>query len=68
MVKRKTRMISMRLTEDQYQTINAMVHRIRTQTGFRVTRASLMQKLMHLGLPQLEREFPNKGNQKDRDW
>ena len=58
MVRRKTRMVSLRLTEDQYQMLEQMVQRIRKRSGFKVTRASLMQRLMHMGLPVLEKEFP----------
>jgi hypothetical protein len=51
-------MISMRVTEDQFQMLEDLAGRIRQQTGLRVTRASIMLKLMELGLPELEKEYP----------
>jgi hypothetical protein len=56
--KRKTRIISMRLTEDQYRLLDELSQRIKSATGFKVTRASIIQRLMHCGLPLLEKEFP----------
>jgi hypothetical protein len=55
---KKSRMISMRVTEEQYQYLEEMAQRIRKTTGFRVTRASIVLKLMEYGLPYLEKEFP----------
>lgn len=55
---KKSRMISMRVTEEQYQYLEEMAQRIRQATGFRVTRASIVLKLMEYGLPGLEKEFP----------
>lgn len=55
---KKTRMISLRVTEEQYQYLEDMAQRIREKTGFRVTRASIVLKLMEYGLPYLEKEFP----------
>lgn len=55
---KKTRMISMRLTEEQYQYLEEMATRIRSKTGFKITRASIILKLIEYGLPHLEREFP----------
>ncbi len=55
---RKARMVSMRMTEKQYKRINDMADRIKQSTGFRITRASIMLKLMELGLSKFEQEFP----------
>lgn len=56
--RKKTRMLSLRITEDQYQYLEDMALRIRKTTGFRVTRASIILRMMEYGLPYLEREFP----------
>ena len=55
---KKSRMISLRITEDQYQYLESMAKRIRSRTGFKITRASIILKLMEFGLPFLEKEFP----------
>lgn len=54
----KSRMISMRMTEAQYRCLDELSKRITKQTGFRITRASIMLKLMEFGLPLLEKSFP----------
>jgi len=54
----KSRMISMRITEAQYHYLDEMAERIKRRTGFRITRASIILKLMEFGLPYLEAEFP----------
>lgn len=54
----KSRMISMRVTEKQFKYLEDMAQRIKKETGFRVTRASIILKLMEYGLPYLNREFP----------
>lgn len=54
----KTRVISLRLTEAQYQYLERTVERVRELTGMKVTRTSVILKLMEHGLPGLEREFP----------
>lgn len=56
---RKSRMISMRITEEQYGYLETMAARIREKTGFKITRASIILKLMEYGLPFLEEEFPD---------
>lgn len=56
--RKKNRMLSLRITENQYQYLEEMALRIRKATGFRVTRASIILKLMEYGLPHLEKEFP----------
>jgi len=45
------------MTERQYRRIEEIARKIRNDTGFRITRASIMLKLMELGLPALEQEF-----------
>lgn len=55
---KKSKMISMRITAEQFDYLEEMALRIRKQTGFRVTRASIVLKLMERGLPFLEKEFP----------
>ena len=54
----KNRMISMRVTEEQFQYLESMAKRIKKTTGFRVTRASIILKLMEYGYPFLDQEFP----------
>ena len=48
----------MRMTEEQYAYLEAVAIRIRMATGLRITRASLMLKLMEYGKPFLEKDFP----------
>lgn len=48
----------MRVTEKQYRYLEEMARRIRRETGFKITRASIILKLMEYGLPHLEKEFP----------
>ncbi len=55
---KKSRMISMRVTEEQFTMLEKLALRIRRKTGFRITRASIILKLMEWGLPQFEQEFP----------
>ncbi|SME90788.1 hypothetical protein [Pseudobacteriovorax antillogorgiicola] len=54
----KSRMVSMRITEKQFQYLEDVAKRIRRETGFHVTRASIILKLMEYGVPYLDREFP----------
>ena len=61
---KKSRMISMRITEKQYNYLNEMALRIKLDTGFRITRASIILKMMEHGLPFLEKEFPKKDTEK----
>jgi len=60
MTEKKSKMVSMRITERQYKYISDFAKQIRQETGFRITRASIMIKLMEYGLPHLEKEFPLK--------
>ena len=62
MPEKKPRMVSMRITERQYKYLNDMAKRIKEQTGFRITRASIIIKMMEHGLPFLEKEFPTNKN------
>lgn len=55
---KKSKMVSMRLTPDQFELIDGIARRIYESTGFRITRASIMQRLMSYGLPHLEKEVP----------
>ncbi len=55
---RKSHMISMRITEKQWNYLNEMSIRIKKETGFRITRASIILKMMEFGMPFLEKEFP----------
>ncbi len=55
---KKSRMISMRITEDQFQYLESISQRIRKETGLKVTRASIILKLMEYGVPFLNKEFP----------
>ncbi|MBF0440602.1 MAG: hypothetical protein HQK54_01735 [Oligoflexales bacterium] len=59
---KKNRMISFRLTEEQYRFLESLSVRIYTETGFKITRASIILKLMELGLPILEKEFSGNEN------
>lgn len=56
----KSRMISFRVTEEQFNFIDQMAIKIKKNTGFQITRASLIMKLIELGLPHLEKFFPGK--------
>lgn len=56
--RKKNKMISIRVTEDQYDYLDKMARRIKDKTGFRVTRASIILRLMQFGAPFLNREFP----------
>jgi hypothetical protein len=63
--KRKSKMLSLRVTEEQFGYLEDMARRIRAETGFRITRASIVLKLMEYGLPSLEKEFPKKVSELD---
>lgn len=56
---KKNRMVSLRMTEAQFQYLESMAKKIRRKTGFKITRASIILKLMEYGFPQLDREFPD---------
>ncbi len=51
-------MLSIRLTEEQFQYLDLMVERVKTHTGTQVTRSSVVLKLLEYGLPMLDRDFP----------
>ena len=54
----KTRMLSVRVTEAQYQYLETIRERIKKRSGFRVTRASIILKLIENGVPKLNEEIP----------
>ena len=54
----KPRMISVRLTEEQYQAIQETIKFIELETGTRVTMSSLVLKLLAFGKPILEQLYP----------
>ncbi|NRA65733.1 MAG: hypothetical protein HRU19_14685 [Pseudobacteriovorax sp.] len=62
----KSRMVSLRITEDQFQYLEEFARRIRQETGFHITRASIITKLMEYGVPHLEKEFPKKKGKGNR--
>ncbi|MGE0171602.1 MAG: hypothetical protein AB7T49_02405 [Oligoflexales bacterium] len=57
-IRRKSRMVSLRITEEQYQALEVIGAQLRKSTGFHITRASIILKLMEFGLPALEQVFP----------
>jgi hypothetical protein len=57
---KKPRTISIRLTEEQYQTIQEMIKFIEAQTGTKVTQSSLILKLIQFGKPILEQLYPHR--------
>ena len=65
----KTRLISLRLTEAQYQYLEEASERIREATGCQVTRASIILRIMQKGMPQFEeklrKELPTIRSQKN---
>jgi hypothetical protein len=61
-VRRKSRMVSLRITEEQFQALDVIGQRLRQTTGFHITRASIILKLMEFGLPALEEVFPDLRN------
>lgn len=56
---RKKKMLSLRVSERQFQYLDDIAKRIKAKTGFHITRASIVLKLMELGHPFLEQEFPD---------
>lgn len=64
MARVKNRMISMRLTEAQYQKFIDILSDIRSNYGFSITRTSLILKMLEYGLPELEKEL--KGSKKEK--
>ena len=53
----KKKMISMRMSETQYKQLNDIALQIKTKTGFRITRASIVLKLMEFGYDRFAHEF-----------
>ena len=64
MARVKNRMISMRLTEAQYQKFINIISEIRSNYGFAITRTSLILKMLEYGLPELEKELKRSKNEK----
>ena len=58
MAVKKPRMISMRLTEEQFQDLEQMIAYIETETGTKVTKSSLIIKLIEFGKPILQDLYP----------
>lgn len=58
-VRKKPRMVSMRMTEKQYQSLEAMIKDIQAETGTRVSKSSLILKLIEYGKPMLKGKYPN---------
>ena len=56
-------MISLRVTEKQFRYLDEMARRIRAETGFKITLASIILKLMEFGYPFLEKDFPSHESQ-----
>ncbi len=55
---KKNKMLSIRLTEEQFQYLDRMVARVKDHTGTQVTRSSIVIKMLEYGLPTIERDFP----------
>ncbi len=55
----------MRLTEAQYQKLTDLKARLDASSGFKITRASIMLKLMEFGLSRFEEEFLKEENTKN---
>jgi hypothetical protein len=55
---RKSKMVSLRLTPEQFEYLDNIALKLRQSTGFQVTRASIILKLMEYGFPYLEHAFP----------
>lgn len=64
---KKQRLISLRLTEDQFQYLEKMARRIQSQSGMKATRTSIVMKLMEYGLPALQRDFPPGDGESEKD-
>ena len=64
MARVKNRMISMRLTEAQYQKFINIISEIRLNYGFAITRTSLILKMLEYGLPELEKELKRSKKEK----
>ena len=54
---KKTRMVSIRLTEAQWDYIEGINRRLEEERHLRLTRTSIVLKLLELGMPQLEAKF-----------
>jgi|SaaInlStandDraft_2_1057019.scaffolds.fasta_scaffold924129_1 hypothetical protein len=55
---KKSKMLSIRLTEEQFTYLDRMVGRVKEHTGTQVTRSSIVIKMLEYGLPNFEKDFP----------
>jgi hypothetical protein len=49
-------MVSMRMTLEQYTMVEFLAKEIKRTSGFHITKASIMLKMMEYGYPQLKSE------------
>jgi hypothetical protein len=54
---KKTRMVSIRLTEAQWQYLEGINSRLERERHLRLTRTSIVLKMLELGMPALEQKF-----------
>jgi len=54
----KPKMLSMRMTDDQFYHLEEMIRLIESETGTKVTKSSLVLKLIEFGKPTLEKLYP----------
>ena len=62
--KTKCKMVSMRMTLEQYTMIDFLAKEIKRTSGFHITKASIMLKMMEYGYPQLKSELEAEDLQK----
>ncbi len=55
--KAKCKMVSMRMTLEQYHMIEGLAREIRSSCGYHITKASIMLKLMEYGYARLKTEI-----------
>ena len=63
--RKKPKMVSMRMSDDQFQQINYMISTIEAETGTKVTKSSLILKLMEFGYPTLKQKYSEAFSDKD---
>ena len=56
--KKKPKMISMRVTDRQFEEIDRIIKIIERETGTKVTKSSIILKLMEYGYPRLKEKYP----------
>ena len=63
-------MISMRITDKQFDEIDHIIQIIEKETGTKVTKSSIILKLMEYGYPKLKTKYPEafglENDKKDR--